>query len=289
MIGFGPLTLDATGDAASCRRLEELALPWDEHRAGLALRLDVDLGGRGLPVRPGQRLRVDVSRDDDGRHALSHDFACSLDQGGERATLSLAELDGQRRDDAIQNGLRVLCAWRLAETDTGLLLHAAAVTRAGVAELLLGASGVGKSTLARLAAPRPVLADDVVLVLRRDDGGWSTAASPFFAEPSFPGRSRDGSALRCGRLLLLEQAARPCLSDVPVPLRAAAVAAHAPFLTGVGLEEAGLRLAKDLVTSIPSCRFAFAPDASAWSLLDPAGTKNGSEEGSSDTLPTAAD
>jgi hypothetical protein len=62
----------------------------------------------------------------------------------------------------IENQLRILAAYRLAESG-GVLLHSSCVVDDGGAYLFLGPSGAGKTTLARLgvASGRTVLSDDL--------------------------------------------------------------------------------------------------------------------------------
>ncbi len=72
---------------------------------------------------------------------------------------------------AFHNSFRVLVAYRLLALG-GLLLHSSGVVRDGEAYLLLGQSGAGKSTFARLSleAGLSILSDDMNGVLARADG-----------------------------------------------------------------------------------------------------------------------
>lgn len=72
---------------------------------------------------------------------------------------------------AFHNSFRVLVAYRLLALG-GLLLHSSGVVRDGEAYLLLGQSGAGKSTFARLSleAGLRILSDDMNGVLARADG-----------------------------------------------------------------------------------------------------------------------
>jgi hypothetical protein len=63
----------------------------------------------------------------------------------------------------LSNLIRVLL-WTFAPGRDCFVLHAAAVERDGEAVLFFGPSHAGKSTVARLSAPRPVLTDDLVLL-----------------------------------------------------------------------------------------------------------------------------
>ncbi len=64
----------------------------------------------------------------------------------------------------------------------GMLLHTAGVVERGRAYLFFGHSGSGKTTSARLSAPRQVLNDDLVLLLPDPASGpsaWLACATPF--------------------------------------------------------------------------------------------------------------
>jgi len=64
----------------------------------------------------------------------------------------------------------------------GVLLHTAGVVQQGRAYLFFGHSGSGKTTAARLSAPRQVLNDDLVLLLPAPGAAstaWLACATPF--------------------------------------------------------------------------------------------------------------
>lgn len=66
--------------------------------------------------------------------------------------------------------------WLLAAD--GVMLHAAVVVEDGGAVVLAGPSGSGKSTFARLAAPRPLLSDEVAALAPDPAGGGPVALRP---------------------------------------------------------------------------------------------------------------
>ena len=85
--------------------------------------------------------------------------------------LACAESDTALALLAFHNYFRVLVAYRLLRLG-GILLHSAGVVRAGAAYLVLGQSGAGKSTFARMSqnAGLQILSDDLNALLVQADG-----------------------------------------------------------------------------------------------------------------------
>jgi len=147
---------------------------------------------------------------------------------------------------------------------SALLVHAACLVVEGRAYLLVGSSGVGKSTWANLGleAGARSIGDDVVLVERREALG-----SPFRsrhlagrAEPGrwpiaalmFPHHGSDASRTRAQRLL-----ARARLT------------ANLPFVTAAGRRDAATEaIVDDLVDNVPCFDLTFARDTSFMPLLN---------------------
>ncbi|MGO8997470.1 MAG: hypothetical protein ACLQVI_29495, partial [Polyangiaceae bacterium] len=77
---------------------------------------------------------------------------------------------------ALNSFLRIICSYALLERG-GVLLHASSVVSNGRAFAFVGPSGAGKTTMARLAAPRAVLSDEVTAVRPR---GSRPATEPAF-------------------------------------------------------------------------------------------------------------
>ena len=109
------------------------------------------------PVLPRGDEPSDVVVDRAGEHFQLRrlDLDGSLDLTAGRGRLSFAGTAG-----AIQSFLRVACACVLAPLG-GVLVHASSVVRGGRAFMFVGASGAGKTTVARLSAPSRVLSDEV--------------------------------------------------------------------------------------------------------------------------------
>ncbi|MFE4114860.1 hypothetical protein [Priestia sp. YIM B13448] len=67
----------------------------------------------------------------------------------------------------------------------GLLIHSSCATEKGRAHLFAGQSGAGKSTCAKLSAPRPILSDEATL-LKVEKNQITVFNSPFRSELSAP-------------------------------------------------------------------------------------------------------
>lgn len=163
--------------------------------------------------------------------------------------------------------LRVFFATYLLDLQ-GVMIHgASAVDHNGKAWLFFGVSGAGKTTTARLSAPRQVLSDELT-ILRRVDGGYRAYGTPFWGELQKNGDNVN--APLAGVNMLVKD------SDVflqPMPPRKALQAllpcvlffAHeAPLVNG-----AVDRIA-DLVAAVPAQEMHFLPDQSFWRLFEDA-------------------
>lgn len=167
---------------------------------------------------------------------------------------------------AVEELLRVAAAV-LAFEAGGLLLHAAGLARAGRAFLFLGPSGAGKTTVARLAAGRRVLNDDLVAVLPAA-GGWDVCATPFSNPTQVPPAGPGRAALAA--LLHLVQDTRVERRPLGPAAATAALVARAPL---VALDpERGpalLRRARAIAAAAPCDELHFLPDQSFWAAVDP--------------------
>src|SRR5947208_6049076 len=84
--------------------------------------------------------------------------------------------------------LRILHTLLLAR-DGGFLVHAASALRNGRAFLFAGASGAGKTTIARLAPPDVTLLTDEISYLRPLNEGYFAFGTPFTGELAEPGEN----------------------------------------------------------------------------------------------------
>lgn len=128
----------------------------------------------------------------------------------------------------IENYLRAVVAHRLLFGD-GMLLHSAAAVIGDTASVFVGASGAGKSTIARKAfdAGAPVLSDDLNAVV-----GLSGTAE--VAQLPFTGDMRDQSTLNRAvplrSIMVLEKGDRVHCTGLSRGEAVAALVATAPFI-----------------------------------------------------------
>jgi hypothetical protein len=153
----------------------------------------------------------------------------------------------------------------LALAGEGAVVHAAGVDLGRGGLVLAGASGAGKTTIARAAAAAglAVLSDDRVIV-RRDRAGWSVHGTPWPGE----GRHAVNRGVPLRGLLFLSRGEEDHLA----PLAPAAALRRLLPLTSLPLfdrELAGCALdcCADLVGAVPALELAFRPGPGAVRLL----------------------
>jgi len=248
----------AGGSAAARRWLRQRYAPFVTHGpAHFTLR--VGAGGRRTAGRP-PRPRVDWER---GKFMIALP-SCRAEGDLRRGT---ARLTAPRGAVAVSPGLlRAICSLRLL-AEGGLLFHASAVVSDRGAWVFCGPSESGKTTLARLAAPRWVLNDETVAVIPRG-AGYAAAATPFFGEggPVMAGRNglaplralffiHHGAGFVHRRLRPVEAVAR-AWPQIFAPKRDPAVGG------------ALLAAVAGVAQKTPCFDFAFTPTLEVWDYVD---------------------
>ena len=280
-----PMFLDRL-DARAREGVEDLGSLWEpddtvmEHPEDEAVRLQFTRASRGpwLELRPGDRTRSVAWEEGGGLAWATHHAALLMDSAAQRGIVVLTDQDAAATARSVQNVVRVAAAWNAVVSERGLMLHASAV---GLGDprrqrdrcvLFLGESGAGKSTAARLSAPRRVHADDACLLLLEEQGTAGVFPSQPFAEPDFPGRwpANQRSDMRRGPRVAGIFRLRQAASHEVVPLRRAAasasILAHAPFLLD-RMRPAALRMAERLA-DLPCAELRFAKNAGFWTEID---------------------
>ncbi len=144
----------------------------------------------------------------------------------------------------------------------GVLVHACGLTYRGRGILLLGTSGAGKSTSARLWSERPaarVLSDDRI-VIRRDDEGYRIFGTPWHGDA---GLESPGSAPLCA-VFILEQAPRNRVVEMPPSQAVAQMMVRAfPAMWDQGGLEFAVKFLSQMTERVPVRRLQFLPEASA--------------------------
>ena len=165
---------------------------------------------------------------------------------------------------SIDTVLRIVHTLVLAG-EGGFLMHAASALRNGRAFLFAGASGAGKTTIARLA-PRDVrLLTDEISYVRVEDGGFHACGTPFAGEIA-----RSGENLRAplAAIYLLAQGPENRIDEIPLAEPARALLTNILFFAeDRELVQSVFRSALDCAERIPVRRLTFVPDARVWELI----------------------
>jgi hypothetical protein len=152
----------------------------------------------------------------------------------------------------------------------GILLHAAAVVRAGAGYAFVGASGTGKTTLARLCVEHTVLNDEIALVHPYPGDEPRLVGTPF--NGFFPEKKPGSAPLRAVFLLRHGEQSR-VLERGPGEMAAALTTQIVP---PIGLGEfltekttaAMFERARWLVEHVPVRILEFRPDVGFWTVID---------------------
>lgn len=221
-----------------------------------SIRLRVDVGPP-LGVDPEADIQVRRER---GRWLIDRgDFHASYDPSARAAII-----DRTTGPYGIDSVIRIIHSLVLAE-EQGILLHAASVIRGDRAFVFAGPSGVGKTTISRLARGDDHLLTDEISYLRRSSGTWTAFGTPFAGELARPGQNRQAPVaaiflLHHGEENRLTALARAAATRAI--LRNVLFFADDPRLT--------MRLFETvctLVESVSVSDLSFLPDSRIWSLI----------------------
>jgi hypothetical protein len=166
---------------------------------------------------------------------------------------------------SIDTVLRITHSLVLAE-EGGFLLHAASAIRNNRAFLFAGISGVGKTTISRLApADATVLTDEISYIRRAPNKNYTAFGTPFAGELARIGAN---TSAPLKTLYLLVQGAENRIASVSKVGAARAIMRHVLFFA----EEKDL-VAKvfdsvlEFVSRVEVAQLIFTPDARAWELI----------------------
>jgi hypothetical protein len=215
--------------------------------------LDTERGvstmGEDLPV---------VTDNDTGYHFDRRDFHIIVNSQNKTVTGSCAP-----NMYSFDSCLRVFFTRHLLDLD-GLMIHGASVVNEGKAYLFFGVSGAGKTTTARISAPREVLSDELT-ILRREGNGFRAFGTPFWGELQKNGENIN-APLAAINLLIQDTENRL----EPMPPRAS-LKAIMPcvlfFARDNALVNRAVGLAADLVAAVPANAMHFLPDNTFWRLF----------------------
>jgi hypothetical protein len=171
---------------------------------------------------------------------------------------------------AVERVLAFLCSHDLPRRHNALLLHGAAVVRRGHGLALVGRSGTGKTTAARLASGHADVLTDESLIVSLAGGRPLLVSTPFWGASTpreLIQRVRRAAPLRA--LLLLEHGARFRLEPLSAGEAALALLTTEKLaVERVSSATAWLEVAGRLAAATPVYRLSSLPATELWSFLD---------------------
>lgn len=168
--------------------------------------------------------------------------------------------------NSIENFLRQLYAALLIQHQ-GLLIHAASIVNGeNKGYIFCGPSGIGKTTVARLSLPRPVVSDDLT-VIRRVENRFQIFPSPFHGEMDWI----DGCHMEpCDVRMILElhQDTRTYLQPLSRVQATTAVMSNAVGLVSDrAFATRALDLCLGLTGEVPCYALYFLPHRKLWEVI----------------------
>jgi len=218
---------------------------------------DIELIPTGAPVHADEDLRV--WRDAD---------LWNMERGDFRATWNPATGQGRIRQSpnpySLDSVLRIVHTLALAENG-GFLMHAGSVVRNGRAYLFAGVSGVGKTTITRLAPADATLLTDEISYVCKEAGGYVAHGTPFAGELAESGKNVKAPL---AAIYLLKQGLEHRIDDVPPDVAVREVLRSVLFFAqDPALVQRVFHAACDLVERVPVQRLTFAKNERVWELV----------------------
>ncbi len=253
-IGAIPILLQPS-DPAFCELLEKRYAGFVNPLSAPTYRFEIQLDQSGEPSDEDAQ----VSRDGSLWRFRRGDFLATWDARAGRGWIRQCP-----NPYSIDTVLRITHSLVLAE-EGGFLVHAASAIRGGAAYLFAGVSGVGKTTMARLAPRDAVVLTDEISYVRRSGSGYRAYGTPFAGELA---RSGANTSAPIDALYLLEQGPENRIEPIAQKDAARALMRHVLFFAHE--EEIVARVfdsVLEFVSRVQVSRLVFTPDARAWELI----------------------
>ncbi len=194
-------------------------------------------------------------------------YAGWMDLASREATVSAPSV--ARAIFAVERLLIYICMQMLPREHAALLLHAAGIVFAGEGYAFFGASGAGKSTVARLAAGHGEVLTDENVIVRPGPEGPELLSTPFW------GHSTPPEMIRCVNrrvplraLYMLVQAQEFDLTLLsPGQAVMALLTTEKVATERIASAVAWLAVVERLVEQVPVYQLAFRPTVELWDFL----------------------
>ncbi|HEY2345784.1 MAG TPA: hypothetical protein VGH80_07865 [Xanthomonadaceae bacterium] len=205
---------------------------------------------------------------DDEVSVFRRDDLWCLQRGDFRAEWDPSARRGWIRQDpnpySVDSVLRIVHSLLLAR-EGGMLMHASSVVRDGRAYVFAGVSGVGKTTISRLAPAGVHVLTDEMSYIRREREGYFAYGTPFSGELGRPGENLRAPL---AAIHLLAQGPENRIDELaPAEAVRGLLANILFFAQDRELVQAVFAAAIELAGRVPVRRLTFAPDARVWDLI----------------------
>lgn len=208
-----------------------------------------------------------ISPDEDVSVFRNNGLWC-LQRGDFRAEWDPAACRGWIRQSAnpysLDSVLRIVHSLILAR-EGGMLMHSSSAVRDGRAYLFAGVSGVGKTTISRLAPPDVHVLTDEMSYLRKETGGFHAYGTPFAGDLARPGENLRAPL---AAIYLLRQGPENRIDELGSADAVRGLMANILFFAhDPELVNAVFEAAIDLASQVAVRRLTFMPDARVWELI----------------------
>lgn len=254
-IGGVPIRLCAD-DPAFLEMLQSRYIGFVAPSAAARFEFEIDLTSPGSAS-----LDEDVSvKWDSGRWFMERgDFRAEWDPKTARGRIRQAAYPY-----ALDSVLRIVHSIILAR-EGSFLMHASSAVRNGRAFLFTGVSGVGKTTMMRLAPPDATLLTDEISYVKELGGEFQAFGTPFAGELGRPGENL--RAPIAAVYLLAKGPANKIEPLQPGDALRALLANILFFAQDQALVRAVFEAACHFASRVPVQRLTFVPDARVWELI----------------------